>query len=45
MKKHFIHYKPVITKLPIKFNQFFQIKIIKLKDENNKMGAILAVGG
>ncbi len=43
MKKHFISLRPIINKLPIKFNQFNDLKIQQIKDFENNNGFLIAI--
>lgn len=45
MKKQFLSLKPFVTKLPIKFNAFFEIKLMKLSDSNKNYYTLMLVGG
>lgn len=45
MKKHIIHIKPYITKLPIKFNKFNELKMVEINDPKGTVGRVLIIGG
>jgi hypothetical protein len=45
MKKQFLSMKPSVTKLPIQFSPFLEMKLIKLASSKLTYGTLMVVGG
>jgi len=45
MKKHFINFRPHLTPIPVKFNNFLDLHFLTTTDHHNNKGVFMAVSG